>query len=153
LVKARASSYGRPLRFTRACTFFVRAVCRRRVPWAMPSRRPVSPRARTRRARPVRPAAGSRLIRVAVLALRDSTALVPIGFAELLRKAVQLADTIPTSRARPRLEVRLVACGSAPVVVGAGGIRVHCDATTRSVRRCDVVLVPSLEPDVADRLA
>jgi len=119
----------------------------------MPTRRPVSPRARTRRARPVRSAARSRLIRVAVLALRDSTALVPIGFADLLRKAVQLAATIPASRARPRLEVRLVACGSELVVVGSGGIRVLCDATTRSVRRCDAVLVPSIEPDLADRLA
>jgi transcriptional regulator GlxA family with amidase domain len=101
----------------------------------------------------VRPAARSRLIRVVVLALRDSTALVPIGFADLLRKAAQLAATVPTARARPRLEVQLVACGSAPVVVGASGLRVHCDATTRSVRRCDVVLVPTLEPDIADRLA
>lgn len=78
---------------------------------------------------------------------------MPIGFADLLRKAVQLAATIPSARARPRLEVRLVACGSAQVVVGSGGIRVHCDTTTRSVRRADVVLVPALEPDLADRLA
>jgi len=119
----------------------------------MPSRRPVSPRARMPRARPARSAARSQLIRVAVLALRDSTALVPIGFADLLRKAVQLAATLPASGARPRLQVQLVACGSAPVVVGASGIRVHCDATTRSLRRCDVVLVPSLEPDLAQHLA
>ena len=79
--------------------------------------------------------------------------MVSVGFTDLLRKAVSLAATIPSSRARPHLEVRLIACGSAPVVVGAGGIRVHCDAIARSVRRCDVVLVPSLEPDLADRLA
>lgn len=109
--------------------------------------------ARGRRGRSVRIAARSRLIRIAVLALRDSSSLVPIGFADLLRKAVQLAATIPSARARPRLEVRLVACGSAPVVVGSGGIRVHCDTTTRNVRRADVVLVPALEPDLADRLA
>ena len=88
-----------------------------------------------------------------MLALRDSTALVPIGFADLLRKAMQLADTIPTARAARGCRYDWSACGSAPVVVGASGLRVHCDATTRSVRRCDVVLVPTLEPDIADRLA
>ena len=119
----------------------------------MATRRPVSPRGRSLRAKPVRAAARSQLIRIAVLALRDSSSLVPIGFADLLRKAVQLAATIPSARARPRLEVRLVACGSAPIVVGSGGIRVHCDTTTRSVRRSDVVLVPALEPDLAERLA
>jgi transcriptional regulator GlxA family with amidase domain len=101
----------------------------------------------------VRTAARPRLIRIAVLALRDSSSLVSVGFADLLRKAVQLAATIPSARARPRLEVRLVACGSTLVVVGSGGIRLHCDTTTRSVRRADVVLVPALEPDLADRLA
>jgi transcriptional regulator GlxA family with amidase domain len=119
----------------------------------MATRRPVSPRGRSRRARPVRAAAQSRLIRIAVLALRDSSALVSVGFADLLRKAVQLAATIPGARARPRLEVRLVACGSEPVVVASSGIRLHCDTTTRSARHADVVLVPALEPDLADRLA
>jgi transcriptional regulator GlxA family with amidase domain len=87
-----------------------------------------------------------------VLALPDSTALLPIGFVDLIRKASQLAATIPAVRSRPRLEARLVGGGSTPVVTCAGGVRVHCDATTRSVRRSDVVLVPSLEPDVIAHL-
>jgi transcriptional regulator GlxA family with amidase domain len=38
------------------------------------------------------------------------------------------------------------------VVSGAGGLRVHCDATVRSVRRSDVVLVPALDPDILEHL-
>ncbi len=119
----------------------------------MATRRPVPSRGRTRRARPVRPAASPRILRIAVLALRDSSALVPIGLVDLLRKASQLADSIPSARPRLRLETRLVACGSASLVVCSGGVRIHCDATTRGVRRSDVVLVPSLEPDVIAHLA
>jgi transcriptional regulator GlxA family with amidase domain len=94
-----------------------------------------------------------RAIRVRVLALHDSTALVPIGLVDLLRKATQLAASLPAPRPRPALEATLVACGSGRVVTGAGGVRIHCDATTRTVRRADVVLVPALDPDVVEHLA
>jgi transcriptional regulator GlxA family with amidase domain len=93
-----------------------------------------------------------RALRVDVLALHDSTALVPIGMIDMLRKATELAATLPTSGSRPKLQLRLVACGSRQVVVGAGGVRIHCDATTRSVRESDVVLVPALDPDVLEHL-
>ena len=93
-----------------------------------------------------------RVLRIHVLALHDSTALVPVGLVDMLRKATQLAQSIPAARPRPTLEPKLVACGSGVVVSGAGGIRVHCDATTRSVRQSDVVLVPALDPDVVEHL-
>jgi transcriptional regulator GlxA family with amidase domain len=92
------------------------------------------------------------VLRVHVLALRDSTALVPIGLVDMLRKATELAASMPAAQARPVLEPVLVACGAARVVLGAGGIRVHCDTRTRDVRRSDVVLVPALDPDVPQHL-
>lgn len=94
-----------------------------------------------------------RAIRVHVLALHDSTALVPIGLVDMLRKATQLAASLPATRPRPALEPTLVACGSGRMVTGAGGVRIHCDATTRTVRRADVVLVPAIDPDVVEHLA
>jgi len=94
-----------------------------------------------------------RVLRVHVLALRDSTALVPIGLMDMLRKAMEVAAMIPAARPRPILQPTLVACGPSVVVSGAGGLRVHCDTTVRSVRRSDVVLVPALDPDVVEHLA
>lgn len=94
----------------------------------------------------------SRVLRVHILALRDSTALVPIGLADMLRKAMALAATIPATRTRPILEARLVACGDSASVSAAGGLRVHCDTTMRRVRHSDVVLVPALDPDVIQHL-
>jgi transcriptional regulator GlxA family with amidase domain len=93
------------------------------------------------------------VVRIHVLALRDSTALVPIGLMDMLRKAAEVARSIPSRRPRPVLDAKLVACGPGLLVAGAGGIRVHCDATIRSVRRADVVLVPALDPDVVEHLA
>jgi transcriptional regulator GlxA family with amidase domain len=93
-----------------------------------------------------------RVLRVDVLALHDSTALVPIGMVDMLRKATELAAMLPSPGSRPRLVPRLVACGSRQVVVGAGGVRIHCDTTTRSVKKSDVVLVPALDPDVIEHL-
>jgi transcriptional regulator GlxA family with amidase domain len=98
-------------------------------------------------------ARSSRVLRVHILALRDSTALVPIGLVDMLRKAMEVAATIPTARPRPILEPKLVACGPGRLVSGAGGVRVHCDTTIRDVRRTDVVLVPALDPDVVEHLA
>jgi transcriptional regulator GlxA family with amidase domain len=97
--------------------------------------------------------AALRVLRIHVLALRDSTALVPIGLMDMLRKAGEVARMIPSARPRPILDTKLVACGPGPIVAGAGGLRVHCDATIRSVRRTDVVLVPALDPDVVEHLA
>jgi transcriptional regulator GlxA family with amidase domain len=88
-----------------------------------------------------------------VLALHDSTALVPIGLVDMLRKATQLAASMPSARPRIVLEPVLVACGRAPLVSGAGAVRVHCEATTRNVRQADVVLVPAIDPDVVEHLA
>jgi transcriptional regulator GlxA family with amidase domain len=92
-------------------------------------------------------------LRIHILALRDSTALVPIGLADMLRKATQLAETMPQRRPRPRLVPTLVAPGADLVVSGAGGVRVHCDLLLKRVRRAEVVLVPALDPDVVERLA
>lgn len=100
-----------------------------------------------------RSARAPRVLRVHILALRESTALVPIGLADMLRKASDIARSMPSSRPRPILDARLVAPGRDVVVSGAGGIRVHCDTTIRSIRRSDVVLVPALDPDVLEHLA
>lgn len=99
-----------------------------------------------------RSARSSRVLRVHILALRDSTALVPIGLIDMLRKAMEVAATIPTARPRPILEPKLVAGGPGLLVSGAGGVRVHCDTTVRGVRRSDIVLVPALDPDVVEHL-
>jgi transcriptional regulator GlxA family with amidase domain len=88
-----------------------------------------------------------------VLALHDSTAFVPIGLVDMLRKATHLAASMPSAQPRIVLEPVLVAGGRAPLVVGAGAVRIHCAATTRNVRRADIVLVPAIDPDVVEHLA
>lgn len=68
-------------------------------------------------------------LRIHVLALQDSTALVPIGLVEMRRKASELASSVPSRRPRPKLETTLTACGADLVVRGAGNVRIHCDAS------------------------
>src|SRR5207302_525984 len=54
--------------------------------------------------------------RVHVLALRDCTPLVSVGVLDMLRKASQLAESIPGVDRRPRLDATLVAPGSKSAV-------------------------------------
>jgi transcriptional regulator GlxA family with amidase domain len=92
-------------------------------------------------------------IRIHVLVLRDCTAFVPIGFADMLRKSVALASSLPAVRSRNHLDVTLVSATKERTVPCAGGVRVRCDAVLRDVRRSDLVLVPALDPDIASHLA
>jgi len=69
--------------------------------------------------------------------------------AEMLRKSVQLAHSL--GLAREPLAVTLV--GPDRVVMGAGGLPVHCAATLRQVRRAELVFVPPLDPDVLEPMA
>lgn len=91
-----------------------------------------------------------RSLRIHVLALRDSPALVPIGLLDLLGKSADLAALLPSARARPILETTLV--GPELIVRAARGLLLHCDATLKDVRRTDVVLVPALDPELVEHL-
>jgi len=87
-------------------------------------------------------------MRVQVLVLRDCTTFVPIGYADMLRKSVALAATLPLPRPPPEIRVSLVSAGPRREVVGVGGIRVACDSVLSRTDRADLVLVPALDPDV-----
>ncbi len=93
-----------------------------------------------------------RAMRVHVLVLRDCTTFVPVGYADLLRKSVALAATLPLARPHRELEVSLVSAGRTREVTGIGGIRLRCDAVIRPGMRSDLVLVPALDPDVTAHL-
>jgi transcriptional regulator GlxA family with amidase domain len=94
----------------------------------------------------------SRTIRIHVLALRDCTPLVPVGIVELLRKASELASSIPGARGG-RVHVTMVAAGSQRTVTCAGGLALRCAVTLGEVRSSDLVVVPALDPDLLEHLA
>lgn len=94
-----------------------------------------------------------RAFRVHVLALSNCTSFMPVGFVDLLRKSIVLGSMLPNATSRRHLEVTLVSAGEGRTVVGAGGLRLPCDATLREVRRSDLVLVPAVDPDIAAQLA
>jgi transcriptional regulator GlxA family with amidase domain len=77
---------------------------------------------------------------------------VPIGVAELLRKAAVVARDVPGAPVRP-VEVRLVSPSAQLTVACAGELKLRCDETTRDVRRSHLVVVPALDPDVLEHLA
>ena len=78
--------------------------------------------------------------------LRDSTALVPVGILDMLRKAAALATD------RQKIEVALVAPGPGLTVTCAGGIVLRCAVRIADVRASDLVVVPALDPDVLEHL-
>lgn len=92
-------------------------------------------------------------LRLQVLVLRDCTALVPIGFVDMLRKSAELALTLPGRRGRRGVEITLVSADTQRTVIGAGGVRLQCDAVIADAGPCDLVLVPALDPDVVEHLA
>jgi transcriptional regulator GlxA family with amidase domain len=96
---------------------------------------------------------GDRALRVHVLALHDCAPIVPVGMIDLLRKSIELAATLPARRPRPRIELALVSAGERRTVAASSGLALTCDATLRTAGRCDLVVVPALDPDVFDRLA
>ena len=82
-------------------------------------------------------------MRVHIPVLRDCTAFVPIGYADLLRKSAALPGSRP-------IDVTLV--GETLEVIAAGGVRLRCDSTLDRVRRSDLLLVPPVDPDVSAHL-
>src|SRR5215831_16001494 len=92
-------------------------------------------------------------MRVHVLVLRDRTTFVPVGYADLLRKSIALAASLPQAGPVPAIDVSLVSAGRSREVTGIGGIHLRCDAVARPGMRSDLVLVPALDPDVLARLA
>lgn len=87
-------------------------------------------------------------VRICVLVAERSTALVPVGLAEMLRKSMLLSAG-PSAR---QLAIELVACGASRKVVTAGGLVVNCDRTVDEVRRCDVAIASALDPDIVENL-
>jgi transcriptional regulator GlxA family with amidase domain len=79
--------------------------------------------------------------------------IVPVGLLDLVRKSIDLASTLPTSRARRRIDVSLVAAGARRTVKAAGGLALRCDETLESAPDGDVVVVPAIDPDVLAHLA
>lgn len=94
----------------------------------------------------------ARPVRVQVLALRDCTPLVPVGIADLLRKAGELAALVPAHPERPPVEVQLVASGKEPLVRCAGGLELRCAITVAAAQPADLIVVPALDPDVLEQL-
>ena len=92
-------------------------------------------------------------LRLHILVLRDCTALVPVGFADMLRKSLALAASLPAPRARRDIDVTLVSATRERTVEGAGGIRIRCDASLSEVKKSDLVLVPAVDPDISTHLA
>jgi len=93
-----------------------------------------------------------RAMRIHVLALRDCTTFVPIGYADLLRKSAALAATLPLPRQPPDVQVTLVSAAKTRELTGIGGIRIVCDVALAEARKSDLVLVPALDPDVLAHL-
>jgi transcriptional regulator GlxA family with amidase domain len=88
----------------------------------------------------------AKAMRVQVLALSHSTALVPVGIADMLRKAADLAAMMQLP-VRP-VEVSLISTGKSRIVRGAGGIEVRCAATVHDALPGDLVIASALDPDV-----
>jgi transcriptional regulator GlxA family with amidase domain len=91
-------------------------------------------------------------LRIHVVVLRECTPLVPVGIVEMLRKASQVAASLPVARGRA-VDVTLVAPGRSLAVTCAGGLQLRCEVRAADVRRSDLVIVPALDPDVLAHLA
>jgi transcriptional regulator GlxA family with amidase domain len=83
---------------------------------------------------------------VHVLALRDCTALVPVGLMDMLRKSIELSAPDRT------LAVSLVSASGERTVELAGGVRLHCDAVLDEITASDLVLVPAVDPEIPAHL-
>jgi transcriptional regulator GlxA family with amidase domain len=90
--------------------------------------------------------------RVQVLVLRDCTPIVSVGVVDLLRKASDLAATMPRGRGGSGLDVRLVSATDRRLVCAAGGIEIRCGGTVADAGPADLVVAPALDPDVAEQL-
>lgn len=91
-------------------------------------------------------------LKIHVLVLRDSTALVPVGIADLMRKAHDLARATGMRNLRD-IELALVSPDAALDVPCAGGLALHCATRIARVDRSDLVVVPALDPEIEPRLA
>jgi len=89
---------------------------------------------------------------VHILVLRDCTPMVPVGFADMLRKTAQLPAFMPGIKVRQDVHVTLVSAGKDKTVSAAGGLKLVCDALLKDIKRSDLVLVPALDPDVLEHL-
>jgi transcriptional regulator GlxA family with amidase domain len=94
-----------------------------------------------------------RPVRVHVLALRECAPIVPVGVMDLLRKSIELAATLPTSRVRRTIQLSLIAAGAKRDVECANGLVVRADRTLANAGPADVVVVPALDPDIVVRIA
>lgn len=98
--------------------------------------------------RPYDSAMATKPLRVAVLVLKDSTALVPIGVAELIKKTLQFTPPAAGERG-----IDVVLAGETRRVATAGGYPVDCDVIFDDLGACDLVVVPALDPDILRHLA
>jgi transcriptional regulator GlxA family with amidase domain len=89
-------------------------------------------------------------VRIHVLALRNCTALVPVGIIDLLRKSAELAARHPGRS--PELVLKLVSAGKQRMVRGAGGVTLRCDATLKDAGPAELIVVPALDPDIDHHL-
>lgn len=89
---------------------------------------------------------------VHIVALADCTPMVPLGFADMLRKTMQLGALVPGLKVRSDVRVTLVSATKSRTLPAAGGVRLVCEATLKEVRKSDLVLVPAVDPDVVQHL-
>lgn len=86
--------------------------------------------------------------RVQLLVFADCTALVPVGMFDLLRKSSELAGG-----SEPGVELSFVSATARKSVRAAGGVMLQCDGTVEDTAPAEVIVVPALDPDVAESLA
>ncbi|MBK7864291.1 MAG: helix-turn-helix domain-containing protein [Archangiaceae bacterium] len=92
------------------------------------------------------------MLQIHIIALADCTPMVPVGFADMLRKTLALGDFIPGFPVRRDVRVSLVSGGKTRTVSAAGGLQLKCELTLADVKRSDLVIVPALDPDVLEHL-
>src|SRR5215510_9408748 len=97
-------------------------------------------------------AMADRPLRVHIFALRDCAPFVPVGLFDLLRKSIELAATMPSRRARRRIELAIVSGDDSIDVVSANGLVIRADRTIGKAGPCDLAIIPALDPDVVMRL-
>lgn len=87
---------------------------------------------------------------IQILVFPESTPTVPVGLADLLRKAGQLAASSGMER---KLEISLVAASESKRVATAAGLELGCRYTLRHAPKADLIVVSPCDPPVLDRLS
>ena len=89
-------------------------------------------------------------LRLHIVVLHDSPTFVPLGIADMLRKAAAIARGI--QRTPREVDITLTAPGDTLAVTGAGGTIVRCTTRIADVDESDLIVVPALDPEIVEHL-